>query len=119
MACTMPMASNYRIYWDNIVGKRNCTREIPKSRLNDVNTFYKSIKGTKDNNVSYKKAAYLDEIDKFDYKFFNLNKIEAELMDPHQRLFLKTAYEAIEDSGYNFTQLKGSNTGVFVDVVIF
>ncbi|OCA96721.1 non-ribosomal peptide synthetase [Clostridium beijerinckii] len=114
MACTMPMADNYRNYWDNILGKRNCTREIPKSRLNDVSTFYKSIKGTKDNNVSYKKAAYLDEIDKFDYKFFNLNKIEAELMDPHQRLFLKTAYEAIEDSGYNFTQLKGSNTGVFV-----
>jgi len=35
-------------------------------------------------------------------------------MDPNQRLFLQTAYEAIEDAGYGGEKIRGSNTGVYV-----
>ena len=32
--------------------------------------------------------------------FFGISPREAELMDPQQRLFLETVWEAIEDSGH-------------------
>ena len=35
-------------------------------------------------------------------------------MDPNQRLFLQTAWEAIEDAGYGGGQLAGSDTGVYM-----
>jgi len=34
-------------------------------------------------------------------------------MDPHQRLFLTTVYEAIEDAGYGGKKIIGSRTGVY------
>jgi len=36
------------------------------------------------------------------------------LIDPNQRLFLETAYAAIEDAGYGGRRLSGSQTGVFL-----
>lgn len=36
----------------------------------------------------------------FDPRFFNMSPKEAESADPQQRLILKTAYEALEMSGF-------------------
>ncbi|HLN65401.1 MAG TPA: polyketide synthase, partial [Symbiobacteriaceae bacterium] len=43
----------------------------------------------------------VDGIDLFDAHFFGFTAREAETMDPQQRLFLETAWEAIERAGYN------------------
>lgn len=43
----------------------------------------------------------LEHIDLFDAEFFGYNAREAELMDPQQRIFLETAWEALEHAGYN------------------
>ncbi|MEE4562234.1 aminotransferase class III-fold pyridoxal phosphate-dependent enzyme [Paenibacillus polymyxa] len=69
-----------------------------------------------EHNKSYQfvPAAYIENIDKFDYPFFKLTKKEAQLMDPYQRLFLETAWRAFEDAGLTEQQLKGSKIGVFV-----
>ncbi|NEN85515.1 non-ribosomal peptide synthetase [Paenibacillus elgii] len=56
----------------------------------------------------------MDEIDMFDYSFFRLTPREALLMDPNQRLFLQTAWSAIEDAGYGGTPLSGKKVGVYV-----
>src|SRR5215203_3481983 len=43
----------------------------------------------------------LDEVEMFDAGFFGINPREAEILDPQQRVFLETAWEALEDAGYD------------------
>ncbi|TCP59152.1 acyl transferase domain-containing protein [Tumebacillus sp. BK434] len=47
-----------------------------------------------------KAAAMLDGVDLFDAAFFGYNPREAETIDPQQRLFLETAWTALEHAGY-------------------
>ncbi len=62
----------------------------------------------------YMVRGYLDEIDKFDYKFFGISLAEAQTMDPHQRLFLQTVHETIENAGYSAETLSGTDTAVYI-----
>ena len=41
------------------------------------------------------------ELDRFDAGFFGTNHREAEILDPQQRVFLETCWEALEDAGYD------------------
>ncbi|MFF3650742.1 beta-ketoacyl synthase N-terminal-like domain-containing protein [Streptomyces sp. NPDC002181] len=42
---------------------------------------------------------YLERVQDFDPEFFGIDVHEAALMDPQERLFLETAWEALEDAG--------------------
>src|SRR5262249_3852131 len=46
-------------------------------------------------------AAILDDVEGFDAGFFGYTPLEAESMDPQQRIFLECAWEALESAGYN------------------
>src|ERR1700722_20969622 len=43
----------------------------------------------------------IDNADQFDADFFGIYPREAELMDPQQRLFLESCWQAFEDAGYD------------------
>jgi amino acid adenylation domain-containing protein len=60
-----------------------------------------------------KAAAQPPDLDKFDAGFFGINHREAEILDPQQRVFLETCWEALEDAGYDPDALEGTVTGVF------
>ena len=59
-------------------------------------------------------GTYFDQIDLFDHTFFKLTPAEARVMDPNQRIFLETAIEALENAGLTESDLRKTNTGVFV-----
>jgi phthiocerol/phenolphthiocerol synthesis type-I polyketide synthase E len=57
-------------------------------------------------------AAILEDIDAFDAPFFGYAPREAALMDPQQRIFLESSWEALEHAGYNPDTYTG-RIGVF------
>ena len=56
--------------------------------------------------------AILDGMDLFDASFFDYSAREAEIMDPQHRLFLESAWEALENAGYN-SELYQGRIGVY------
>lgn len=54
-----------------------------------------------------KSRCIINDEDKFDAYFFDFAPYETELMDPQHRLFLETAWTALEDAGYDGDQYEG------------
>lgn len=49
----------------------------------------------------------LDAVDEFDAEFFGFSARDASITDPQHRLFLETAWEALEDAGYDPARAPG------------
>jgi acyl transferase domain-containing protein len=62
-------------------------------------------------------APLLDGIDAFDAPFFGYAPAEARLLDPQQRVFLETAWAAMEHAGYDLTGSAGA-VGVYAGTSI-
>ncbi|PQP85020.1 hypothetical protein C0Q44_11135 [Paenibacillus sp. PCH8] len=110
MSGRFPGAEEIEDYWKNLINGIDSIGHFPAERQSFADYYMK----TRGESVSYTQAGFLNHIDQFDYRFFNMSPREASLMDPNQRLFLETVWHAIEDSGYGGGKLKGSNTGVYV-----
>ncbi|NRT80596.1 beta-ketoacyl synthase N-terminal-like domain-containing protein [Clostridium beijerinckii] len=113
MAIRSPGSKNTDEFWKKIKAGVESVGDIPSKRK-EFNEEYLSYLGKEKGEIKFPISGYLDEIDKFDYEFFNITPKDAQLMDPNQRLFLETAWQAIEDSGYGGNRLNGSRTGVYV-----
>src|SRR3569833_1164304 len=59
-----------------------------------------------------KRGTVLENADHFDASFFGYPPREAQIIDPQQRVFLETAWEALENAGY-ITEPEGASIGVF------
>ncbi|UUZ86386.1 polyketide synthase [Paenibacillus sp. P26] len=60
------------------------------------------------------RGGFVEDIDKFDASFFNINGLEARYMDPQQRLFMEESWKALEDAGYAGARIQGRSCGVYV-----
>ena len=112
IAGQFPEAANTEEFWKNIAKGKNCIKEVPKERW-DINKYYQegaSVPGK----TNSKWLGSLKGYDEFDPLFFTIPPIEAESMDPQQRLFLQSCWHGIEDAGYDPQSLSGSKCGVFV-----
>ncbi|WP_432339518.1 amino acid adenylation domain-containing protein [Bacillus tequilensis] len=112
MSLNVPGASTTSDFWDLLEKGEHSIREYPASRLKDAADYLKSIQSDFNEN-QFVKGGYLDEIDRFDYSFFGLAPKAAQFMDPNQRLFLQSAWHAIEDAGYAGDGINGSRVGVY------
>ncbi|MDA2309431.1 MULTISPECIES: beta-ketoacyl synthase N-terminal-like domain-containing protein [Bacillus] len=111
VAAKLPDATNHRIFWGNLINGIESISVLGDERQEDAQ--YVMSKFTHRNN-GFQKMGFIESIDKFDFKYFNIPHQNAVLMDPRQRLFLETSVKALLDAGYPQSKINGSNTGVYV-----
>ncbi len=114
MSCRVPGATTLHGFWELLKDGRSTIQEVPQNRWN-VEDYYHPEKGMT-GKMNTKVGGFLDTIDTFDASFFNIPDREAAFIDPQQRLLLETAWEALEDAGYDTASVEGSKTSVFVGV---
>ncbi|KAF2999334.1 t1pks [Curvularia kusanoi] len=100
--------------WDFLLQKKNASGEVPAQRWEPWRHRHPSNAKILDNII--RKGYFLDNLEDFDAAFFGISPKEAELMDPHQRLGLELAWEALENAGLDPKKLNGSDTAVYMGV---
>ena len=97
MACRFPGASNISAFWRLLAAGQNAVSEgVPGS---GVGRWGQLFPDDTVQNESCRYGAFVDDIDLFDDTFFRISPVEAELLDPQQRMMLETSWEALEDAG--------------------
>ena len=111
MDCRFPGSPDLQSFMDNISAGADLIKPDPDRW--SLDNYVDSIDLTLEELDSFE-AGFISDVDKFDAGFFNISAAEASYMDPQQRIFMQTAWRAIENAGYNPFSFAGKNIGVFV-----
>lgn len=115
MSCRFPGGANHpESFWKLLRDGTDAITEVPPDRWK-VDEYYNpdySVAGT----MYCRHGGFLPDVDRFDPSFFHISPREAASMDPQQRLFLETCYEALEYAAIPPSSLKGTSAGVFVGI---
>ncbi len=118
MAGVFPGARNVREFWKLL---RNGVEAV--TFFTEEELIEAGVDPTLVRDPNYVKArAIIEDEDKFDAGFFDLPPREVEMMDPQHRLFLQTAWHALEDAGYDpdrYDGLIGLFGGVSMNTYLF
>lgn len=112
MACNLPQSDNLESFWNNLKGKKDLVTEVPKDRW-EIEKYYDQNKSTPGKSYS-KWAGFIDNIDLFDAKFFNVNDDDALVMDPQQRIILELSQKLLDNAGFKKNELSNTNTAVYL-----
>ena len=108
MAGRFPKAQNIDEFWRNL---RDGVESI--SVFTDEELISAGIDPAANSAPHYVRAgAVLENIEFFDASFFGFNPREAEITDPQHRIFLESAWSALENAGYDCTRCE-SRIGVY------
>ncbi|MBA2649829.1 MAG: SDR family NAD(P)-dependent oxidoreductase [Legionella sp.] len=111
----LPQIDSLPTFWEHLAAGSNLVSEVPVNRW-ALKDFYDPNPQAKHRSIS-KWGGFITNVDEFDPSFFNISPIEAEYMDPQQRLFLKHCFNALEDAGYSTESLNGSRCGIYVGLM--
>eukprot|EP00727_Mastigamoeba_balamuthi_P011460 m51a1_g6937 putative beta-ketoacyl synthase (4857) ;mRNA; f:212997-229652 len=112
LACRFPGAPGKEAFWRLMTEGRDAVSEVPSSRF-DIDEFYDPTPRTPGKTYT-RSGGFVDDVDLFDTRFFNVTRSEADAMDPQQRLLLMVTQEALDDAGEAHAALAGSRTAVVV-----
>ena len=117
-----PESADIEAFWHNLREGKDCITEIPKDRW-DWRDYYSEDRSAPGCHYS-KWGGFISGVDEFDPLFFSIPPVDAELIDPQERLFLQHAWMAIEDAGYTRAGLRlahhaaqAGQVGVYVGVM--
>lgn len=107
MSGRFPGADNIEELWDNLKEAKEGISSFSKEELSGID------KELLENPYYVKAQGVLNNIKRFDAKFFAYTPREAETMDPQHRIFLECAWEALENAGYAPKSQGKNNIGVY------
>ena len=111
MACRFPGADGLEEYWDLLESGRSAVTEgDPSSGAGRLGEIFSNADPR---NRASRFAAFIEDIEQFDPSFFRISPLEAQYLDPQQRLMLEMSWKALEDAGIDPDGLRGSRTGVY------
>lgn len=111
MTGRFPGARDLDAFWSNLLEGRESIRFFSRDEL-----MASGVRESVLSDPNYVPArGVLGEVDRFDASFFGYSPKEAAMLDPQQRLFLETAWQALECAGHDPRRLKG-RAGVFASV---
>ena len=114
MACRFPGAPDISAFWRLLEAGGNAVSEgVPGSGVGRWGLLFPDDTVQ---NEGCRFGAFVDDIDQFDDAFFRISPVEAELLDPQQRMMLETSWEALEDAGIDPEGLRESLTGVYTGI---
>ncbi len=95
MAVRLPGAKNITEFWDNLKAGRDVSKVFTNEELIAAGVSPEIF-----NDPDYvRRGMPLENADCFDATFFGYHPKEAALMDPQHRIYLQTAYAALQDAG--------------------
>nr|APD71699.1 type I polyketide synthase 5 [Streptomyces sp.] len=97
MACHVPGADGIGAFWRNLSAGIESIRPLTDDELDRLQVPVERRRHPHFVNA----AALLPGVSMFDHAFWGYSPREAALLDPQQRLFLETAWEALEHAGYD------------------
>ncbi|MFN7962874.1 MAG: beta-ketoacyl synthase N-terminal-like domain-containing protein [Thermoanaerobaculia bacterium] len=108
MGCHFPGARGAEAFWQNLRQGRESITPISDEELRAAGVDEATLAAPN----FVKAGSVLEDIEYFDAPFFDVAAQEALLMDPQQRMFLETCWEALESAGCDPARFPGE-VGVF------
>jgi phthiocerol/phenolphthiocerol synthesis type-I polyketide synthase E len=108
MAGRFPGADSVSALWRNLRLGVESIVDLSEDELLSAGVTEKALA----NRFYVRRAALVPGIDEFDADFFGFTPQAARMLDPQHRLFLQSAWHALEDAGYDPAQIDAT-VGVF------
>ncbi|RTE82276.1 hypothetical protein BHE90_003195 [Fusarium euwallaceae] len=106
-------AENPGKLWEMLKNNRSALGEVPETRYNPDGFYHPN--GERAGTSNTKEGYFIkDDVRRFDAGFFSITPVEAEGMDPTQRILLEMAYESLENAGMTLNDVNGADMACFV-----
>ncbi|CAK9043324.1 unnamed protein product [Durusdinium trenchii] len=88
--------------------------QVPLTRWDHEELYDPKPSAWQEGKTYCRHAGFMDGIDLFDYRLFNISVREAGEMEPRQRMALEVAYESLQRAGFRKPRLSASTGGIYV-----
>jgi polyketide synthase 13 len=97
--------------WTALLEARDAVTDLPEGRWSE---FLDEPRIAERVAKARTRGGYLSDIKGFDAEFFALSKMEADNIDPQQRMALELTWEALEHARIPASSLRGGSVGVYI-----